>query len=197
MFIELYIALSWKIWKNYKANRNLISTTNNCLLISGLFYDNSNLKAIFNKYIFKIIVITICIIKTCTVRNAIKSDYYWMEGQNVLQYSPLLNVRLYEHDKRFQNKTKKLFFFYRDFLSETLTIQGTVIIPLYHFHTLPNMRDLSATWHLRWLHVFLISLLVISRLLFDEIYNLREIPSDWKMIFYLFIYFYFIKVFTI
>ena len=58
--------------------------------------------------------------------------------------------------------THNFFFFYQDFLSQTLIThrtagegRGPSFSPLYHFHPLTKFRQLFATLHVRWLsHIF-------------------------------------------
>ena len=74
------------------------------------------------------------------------------------------------------------FFFLSGFFSRTMTTdktaregRGTSFIPLYHFHPLTNIH----TFILQLCmfddhHIFLIALLIFTRLLLDEIYHLIE-----------------------
>ena len=80
---------------------------------------------------------------------------------------------------------KVYIFFYQDFLSRTLTIhrtaredRGPFFIPLYHFHRSRTFRHLFATLHVRHYNIFLIAMLVFTRLLLDEIYHLIELLFD-------------------
>ena len=79
-----------------------------------------------------------------------------------------------------------IYIFYQGFLSRTLTThrtaqegKGPSFIPCYHFHPLTNIYLQLCKWH--DYHVFLIAPFVFTRLLFDEIYYLIELPFDWLM----------------
>ena len=53
-----------------------------------------------------------------------------------------------------------------------------------------TFRHLFVTLHVKWLSHILISLLVFTRLLFDEIYHFIKLPFDWLMMwsYFLFVY---------
>ena len=62
--------------------------------------------------------------------------------------------------------------------------KGPFFIPLYHFHSLMNIQTFicNFAWEISiHYHIFLIAPLVFTRLLFDEIYRLIELPFDWLM----------------
>ena len=55
--------------------------------------------------------------------------------------------------------------------------EDTIFISLCHFHLVMNIKALFATLRVRCIsdyHVFLIASLVITRLLVDEFYHLKE-----------------------
>ena len=58
---------------------------------------------------------------------------------------------------------------------------GTIFIPFYHFHPLMNIQTFICNFAYEIYHVFLITPLVITRLLLDEIYNFVELPFDWVL----------------
>ena len=77
------------------------------------------------------------------------------------------------------------FCFYQGFLSMALTIhktarkgRGQAFIPLYHFHPSTNIQNLQLCM---WddYNVFLIAMLVFTRLLLDEMYHLIKLAFDW------------------
>ena len=81
------------------------------------------------------------------------------------------------------------FFFYLGFLSRTLTTRrtawegrgpsySTLPLPLAHEHS--DIYLQLCTWD--DYHIFLITTLVFTRLLLDEIYHLIELLFDWFMI---------------
>ena len=75
-------------------------------------------------------------------------------------------------------------FFVSGFSSKTLTIhrttgegRGPSFISLYHFHLLIKIETFICNTD--DYHVSLIATLVFTRLLFDELYHLLELPFEW------------------
>ena len=88
-----------------------------------------------------------------------------------------------------QTQLKAKFFFYQGFLSRTPTTHRTVgegrepyLIPLYHLKPLTNIQTFILQLCM-WddYHIFLIALLIFTRLLLGEIYHLIEVLFDWLM----------------
>ena len=91
--------------------------------------------------------------------------------------------------KRFSARFFLVYFFYQGFFSQTLTThrtagkgKGTIFystLPLLPAHKYSDIYLQLCMWD--DYHIFLITSLVFTRLLLDEIYHLIELPFDWLM----------------
>ena len=101
--------------------------------------------------------------------------------------TPLSNLRNLESNGINLHNAKRYRIFFHghwQFMGQLKGKEGTIFIPLYHFHPLINIQTFPTHEHFQlcmWddYHVFLIIPLVTNRLVLDVIYHLLELPFDW------------------
>ena len=119
---------------------------------------------------------------------------FWVNQETIINKCVLLKSLAYKADftSYFMH-----FFFCQGFLSRTQSTHRTAgegrrpsFIPLYHYHPLTNIQAFICNFACEMTHIFLIALLVFTRLLLDEICHLIELSFHWLMMWRKFMFVY-------